>query len=161
VLLVDLEGQVAMRPNPDTGRPFPTLLVAKYVGIWPGETCSGAIGSPKFGETDWKLTRLENQPVLLEEKQRGPSMIFRTEESRASGFGGCNALTGDYKSNGEELSIGTLAVTRMDCAQGAELEATFLKVLARVRRWKIVQQHLELYDEGGAVVARFEARSPN
>ena len=38
-LLVTLEGQVAVRPNADGGRPTPTLVIESYSGIWPGETC--------------------------------------------------------------------------------------------------------------------------
>jgi hypothetical protein len=32
-----------------------------------------------------------------------------------------------------------------------------IKALEQVRSWKIVGQHLELYDAGGTMLARFEA----
>ena len=41
-LLVSLDGQVAMRPNADSGQPVPTLVVERFIGIWFGKTCGSA-----------------------------------------------------------------------------------------------------------------------
>ena len=46
----------------------------------------------------------------------------------------------------------------MACVQGMDTEAAFFKALDKVRTWKILGQHLELYDAGGNMLARFEAR---
>jgi heat shock protein HslJ len=106
-----------------------------------------------------ELTRLEDKPVILAEKQREPGRILRTQQSRVTGFGGCNSLTGGYRLDGGELTFGRIAATRMACLQGMDTEAAFFKALERVRAWKILGQHLELYDAGGDLVARFEARA--
>jgi copper homeostasis protein (lipoprotein) len=76
-----------------------------------------------------------------------------------TGFGGCNNLTGTYNLKGSEVTFGPIAATRMACIQGMDIEAAFFKALDRVRTWKIFGQHLELYDVGGNLVARFEARA--
>jgi uncharacterized lipoprotein YbaY/heat shock protein HslJ len=158
-LLATLEGQVAMKPGMEGGQPTPTLVVERYIGIWPGETCGAPQATSPLLETYWKLTRLGDQPVIVAEKQHEPSLIFRTKESRVTGFGGCNNLTGIYALNGNEVLFSRIAATRRACLQGTETEGTLLKALARVRTWKILGQHLELYDAGGNLLARFEARA--
>lgn len=158
-VMVNVEGQIAMRPSADGGKPTPTLVVERYIGIWPGETCGAPFSTAKLEETYWKLTRLEGKPVIVAEKQREPSLTFRSEAKRVTGSGGCNSLSGSYKLDGFTLTFGNMAATQMACMQGMETEAALLKALPKVRTWKILGQHLELYDAGGAVVARFEARA--
>jgi copper homeostasis protein (lipoprotein) len=158
-LLVNLEGQVVMRPNPDTGRPAPTLMVEHYIGIRPEETCEAPLAAAPLQETYWKLTRLGDQPVIVAEKQREPSLVLRTQQSRVAGFGGCNNLTGNYELNGSELTFGPIAATSKACLEGMDTEGALFKALERVRAWKILGQHLELYDGDGNLVARFEARA--
>jgi copper homeostasis protein (lipoprotein) len=50
-LLVNVEGQVAMRPSMEGGRPIPTLVVERYIGIWPGETCGAPLATAPLKET--------------------------------------------------------------------------------------------------------------
>lgn len=158
-LLVEVEGQAAMRPGMNGGQPVLTLVVERYIGIWPGETCGAPGATSPLQETYWKLTRLEGKPVVLAEKQREPSLVFRTEQNRVTGFGGCNKLTGTYKLNGGELTFGKIASTKMACSQGMDIELAFFKVLDQVRKWEILGEHLELYDEVGNLLARLEARA--
>jgi copper homeostasis protein (lipoprotein) len=50
-LLVTIEGQVAMRPSMEGGRPIPSLIVERYIGIWPGETCGAPFTTSPLRET--------------------------------------------------------------------------------------------------------------
>ena len=154
-----LEGQVAMRPNMDSGRPTPTLMVKRSLWIWPGETCGSPDATSEFQETYWKLTRLQGKPVILSEKQREPNLVFRSKDNRVTGFSGCNSMTGSYNLNGNQIAFGAIAATRMACLQGMDTESMFFATLNQVRSWKILGQHLELYDSGGNLLARFEARA--
>jgi copper homeostasis protein (lipoprotein) len=158
-LLVNLDGQVAMRPNPDTRQPAPALIVERYIGIWPGETCGAPFATSPLQETYWKLTRLDGKPVILAEKQREPSLIIRSEQNRVTGFGGCNNFTGGYKLNGGDITFTGVAATRMACLQGMDIEGALFSALEKVRTWKISGEHLELFDASGGVLARFEARA--
>jgi copper homeostasis protein (lipoprotein) len=159
-LLIEVEGRVLPRPSMEEGRPpVPTLVVERYTGIFPGERCRAREATSPLRETYWKLTRLGDQPVTLAEKQREPSLVFRSQESRVTGFGGCNNWTGTCKLNGDELTFGRVAAQRRACMQGMEIEGAFFKVLAQVRTWKISGEHLELYDASGKMLARFEARA--
>lgn len=112
-------------------------------------------------DTYWKLTRLGNEPVTMTDGQREPYLVFHGKTGRLAGFGGCNRLLGTYKLNEGTLSLSPIASTRMACAEGSETEAKFLAALERVHFWKIVGQHLELFDSARAFLARFEARELN
>jgi copper homeostasis protein (lipoprotein) len=158
-LLVSVEGQVAMRPGMDGSQPVPTLVLERYIGIWPGETCGAPFATSPLQETYWKLTRLEDKPVILAEKQREPSLVFRSEQSRLTGFGGCNNLAGSYTLKGNELTLGRIAATRKACLEGLDIEGAFFKALEKVRTWKIFGEHLELYDAEANMLARLEARA--
>jgi hypothetical protein len=71
------------------GRPISSLVVERNIGIWPGETCRAPFTTSPLRETYWKLTRLGDQPVIVAEKQREPSLVFRSQQGRVTGFGGC------------------------------------------------------------------------
>jgi heat shock protein HslJ len=47
----------------------------------------------------------------------------------------------------------------MACPAGMDTEKEFLGTLEQVSRWRIVGEHLELYDAAGTVLGRFEARA--
>jgi heat shock protein HslJ len=97
--------------------------------------------------------------VIVAEKQREPSLVFRSQQGRVTGVGGCNNLMGGYKVNGGEMAFSGVAATRKACVEDMEVEGTLLKALEQVRGWKIFGQHLELYDVDGNMLARFEARA--
>jgi copper homeostasis protein (lipoprotein) len=158
-VLASVEGKVGLRPKVDSSTTTPTLLVDRFDGLFPGETCGSPFATESLQEMYWKLTRVENQPVMVGPGQREPHLIFRKEKNQLSGFSGCNNMSGTYKLNGDELTFRPIAATRMACLKGGETESALFKALDRVRRWKILGQHLELYDAGGALLARFEARA--
>lgn len=157
-LKVTIEGQVSTRPNAD-GRSASILTVDRFLGIWPGETCGVQYATSPLQETYWKLTRLEGKPVIVRENQREPHLVFRAQQNRVTGFGGCNSLSGAYNLSGSEITFSGIAATQMACIQGMDIEAAFFAALGRVRSWKIIGEHLELYDARGSPLALFEARA--
>lgn len=84
--------------------------------------------------------------------------MLHTDKQRVSGSSGCNRLNGSYELDGNALSFGHMASTMMACTDGMELEKQFLDALAAVKSWRVAEQHLELLDTGGAVLARLQAR---
>jgi heat shock protein HslJ len=158
-LMVTLEGQIMDRPGAEGGRPVPTLVINRYIGFWPGETCGGVGATSPLQETYWKLTRLQGKPVILKQNQKEPSLVFRKEGNRVTGYGGCNELTGTYTLKGNDLTFGGVAMTRRACIDGMDTEGIFAPALTGVRSWRILGEHLELYDASGTTVARFEARA--
>jgi copper homeostasis protein (lipoprotein) len=157
-LLVRLEGQIAMRPKREGDGVQPTLVVERFVTVWPGESCGAQLAAATLENTYWKLTRLGNAAIIVGEQQREPHLVLRSQDRRLGGSGGCNRLLGSYALDGDTLTFGQMATTKMACAQGMDTEQAFLDALTQVKTWKIVGEHLELFDADGNLLARFEAR---
>ena len=85
-------------------------------------------------------------------------MRFDAAGGRLSGSGGCNRITGSYQLDGDRLTFGPIASTRMACPEAMDQEQAFLKALAAVRSYRIPGGTLELLD-GSNVVARLRAGS--
>ncbi len=159
-LLVNLEGQVAMRPKIEGQGAQPTLVVERFIGVWPGEACGARFSSAPLENTYWKLTRLSDKPVTVAPRQREAHFVLNSKSKRIAGSGGCNRFMGGYElQSGDRLTLGKLAMTFMACPEGMETERDFTAALEQVRSWKILGEHLELYDGAGAFLARFEARA--
>jgi copper homeostasis protein (lipoprotein) len=159
-VMVSLEGRVAMRPRMEGAGLQPTLVPERFIGAFPGESCGPRPVTARFETAFWRLTRLGEDPVLSKDPAREPGLSFDAAARRVSGSGGCNRITGSYTRTGTDgLTFGRMAGTMMACADGMEVEAAFLKALARVKSYNILGSILELYDEAGTLVARFEARA--
>ncbi|MET0514481.1 MAG: META domain-containing protein [Nitrospiraceae bacterium] len=158
-LMVSVEGHMKMLPPLEgTGR-HPMLVVNRFLGVWPGETCGARFATSDLQNTYWKLTALNGKPVFVADRQREPSLVLHSENLRVAGFGGCNRLMGSYEVKGHEMHFGQLAGTMMACPAGMDTEKEFLDSLPQVTRWRIVGEHLEFYDASGTVVGHFEARA--
>jgi copper homeostasis protein (lipoprotein) len=156
-MLATLEGRIAMHAATE-GALRPALVVERFTGLWPGETCGAQFATERLEENYWKLVRLRHEPVAVYQNQREPHIILRAEDLRVAGSGGCNRLAGAYRFDGNRFAIETLATTRMACAEGMEQEQRFLESLRQAASWRVVGSHLELFDAHGTVSARFEAR---
>lgn len=157
-LLVSFEGRIAPRAAMEASQPPQlSVVVERFMNIWPRETCGNPRVDSPFHDTYWKLVRLGETPVPAAEKQREPHLIFASHEPHVSGSGGCNRVMGGFELDGDKLRFGHLASTMMACPTGMEQEQRFLQSLEQVERYRISGSHLELLDGAGAVIARFEA----
>jgi len=157
-VLVLLEGRIAERPAMEGNQSEESLIVKRFIGLWPGETC-GARGSvAELEDNHWKLTRLGDQPVPAFDGQREPHLIFHSEEGRVSGTGGCNQLSGGYEIDAPSIAFGLMASTMMACTDGKDVDQALMAALEKARSFRKTAYHLELLDDEGTVVARFKAR---
>jgi heat shock protein HslJ len=73
-----------------------------------------------------------------------------------AGNAGCNTYNGSYTAEGDTLSIGPIATTRMVCeASLLEQEQAFLAALQATSRYTLASDRLTLRDAGGAIQAEF------
>ncbi|MCW5605152.1 MAG: YbaY family lipoprotein, partial [Burkholderiales bacterium] len=115
-LLVSVEGSIAPRPSMEESQPpRRSLVVERFVNVWPRETCGNPLADSPLRDTYWKLTRLGGEPVRAAGKQREPHLIFAGGEPRVSGSGGCNSVTGSFELDGDRLRLGRMAGTLMAC----------------------------------------------
>lgn len=157
-LLVNLEGQVAMRPKIEGQGAQPTLVVDKFIAVSPGKTCGARFSSAALENTYWKLTRLGDKPVIVPAKQREPHFVLNSKTKRIAGSSGCNRFMGPYQQNDDRLTLGKVTMTFMACPDGMETERDFAAALEQVRSWKILGDYLEFFDGSGGFLARFEGR---
>ena len=145
-----------------------SLIVALAMG------CRGGNPQPDGGESpqpapgaggklagqEWSLTSLGGAPAEPGNGGKPATLTFSDVDNKVSGFGGCNRLAGTYEVKGDSLRIGPLALTRMACPSGMELETKLGAALDAVRSYRITGNRLDLMGETG-VVASLEAKRPS
>ena len=101
---MSVEGRIEPRPSAEESQPpRPSLVVERFVGIWPRETCGDPRVDSPLRNTDWKVVRLNGAPVRVAARQREPYLTLARDEQRVSGDGGCNRFTGGFELNGARL----------------------------------------------------------
>jgi heat shock protein HslJ len=107
---------------------------------------------------EWRLTELRDKPVRPATKTRREILLaFETASGTFTGVSGCNRLEGHFEAGWRTLTITprkSLRVCRIDAsterALGAAIKAT--------RAYRITGETLDLFDEQGTRLARFEGR---
>ncbi|MFO1455243.1 MAG: META domain-containing protein [Steroidobacteraceae bacterium] len=161
--IVLLEGRIVSRPAPGGPEPHATLVVDKFLRLAPaGESCPPPPDNLPLDGTRWQLTQLQGGPVAKPGgRTREAGLVFDAASSRISGSGGCNALAGSYALDGESLRVEQVAGTRTNCSEVAsEQEKDFVATLEATRRWLVAGRLLELLDDAGQLIARFEGTTP-
>lgn len=140
--------------NPPVG----ILKMTAFTGIWPGETCGRPGYKENLLDTYWKLTRLQNQPVIVSDNQHEPSLTLASgHDPQISGSDGCNRIIGSYQLKANKLKFSKIASTMMACPSDTPIAQRYHGVLEQVQFWKIHGQYLELSDKDGKLLARFQA----
>jgi putative lipoprotein len=86
------------------------------------------------------------------------AMTIAFEAGRASGSGGCNRFTGSYEQDGESISLGRVASTRMACDEEVmSAERAYLSALESVTLWSATGGVLVLSDNSDQALLRYEA----
>jgi copper homeostasis protein (lipoprotein) len=158
-LLASVEGRLAVRPSAEESQPpRETLVVDRFVGVYPGETCGNPLAKSPLTETYWKLVRLGESPVApASAKPREAHLVIQKDGKRVVGSGGCNRFFGGVEVKADRIKFGQLGATMMACPDGTDREREYFTALGRAARYVIEGSHLDLHDEAGALVARFEA----
>jgi heat shock protein HslJ len=92
--------------------------------------------------TKWKLIRLgsENTTALKEPI----TLVFNEDQSRISGFGGCNRYFGTCQLSGNRITISGTGSTKMFCEETMRYEDTFFRLLSEVETFQVKNGHLQL-----------------
>ncbi len=116
-----------------------------------------AAQSHALAGTSWRVTGYNNgkQAVVSVLAGTGLTMAF-SADGKVGGSAGCNRYTAAYASEGEKLTFGPAAVTRMMCARPErvmEQEQQFLRALETVATARFEGDRLELRTPQGALAA--------
>ncbi len=107
--------------------------------------------------TTWRLAEVDGKPMALGQDGKAATMELTIEGKRVSGFAGCNRMSGTYRLQGDSLRFGPLALTRMACKKGMDIEREFVAALEGTRAYRLSPDGLELLGESGTI-ARLEAQ---
>jgi heat shock protein HslJ len=133
---------------------FAWLVLAGAFGQMACEVKRVQVGSPSVAVnlvgTEWFLVELDGRPVTA---ATVPTLLL-SDDTRASGFAGCNRYTGSYEIAADRLAFGLLAMTRMACAETMDVEQQYLAALEKTRGYRNAGDDLVLVGDSGPV-ARF------
>ena len=148
-------------------RPFVRLRTAALAGVIGAVAACQAPRTPDsesafrsgVSGVDWQLIELNAKTASAGAGGRRVIVRFDADSARVGGFAGCNTFGGSYALAGDSLRFGSLAVTRMACTQGMQLESELLQALQSTRRYELTSTQLKLFGPSGAM-ARFSRLIP-
>jgi len=124
--------------------------------ITTGETPVTAIDT-SLQDTYWRLTALGEKPVDTSKNIKEMYIVFRSENNRVEGNGGCNTFAGPYElKDDSSFVLGELVSTRMFCP-GIENENAFFKALSAADHFQIHDDTLILSKGRAVKLATFIA----
>lgn len=108
--------------------------------------------------TGWTLTELQNGPVRpATETRRDILLTFNADTSTFSGSGSCGPLEGDFDASWRTLTMTSRKSPRA-CRTDAANERALVAAIKATRTYRITGATLDLFDERGGRVARFERK---
>jgi len=126
--------------------------------------CASVSLDEPFEGTPWRLVQLGGQPVATVggDPKAEPRVRFDAgstgNDSRVTGSGGCNRLSGNYRRSDTALRIGLMASTRMACADPARMviEGRFVAALEATTSFNLKGGQLTLLNQRAMPVAVLE-----
>jgi heat shock protein HslJ len=157
-IMASFQGRIGQQPAEDGDGTVPGVLVERFIGVWPGETCERTVDAPTLTNTYWKILRLGDAEVAASADRREPNLVLRADAARYAATVGCNQLVGDYTLGDDKLAFSVGATTRMACPPPLDdWERRLARVLERTAGWRIDGQTLELLDAEGEPLALLQA----
>jgi heat shock protein HslJ len=113
--------------------------------------------APSLIGPTWVAIELAGTPVPLTPAERQPSLEF-VAGGRVAGSDGCNRVRATYRLDGERLSFGPVAATRMACPGLESVIARFEAALRGTVRFELAGGRLRLFGRDDVLLVAFEAR---
>ena len=86
--------------------------------------------------------------------------LILKRDGTVSGNDSCNDYTGEYKTNGDQISFGALSSTMKACeASVMKQTTTYMQYLQECTSWHVADGILELTAKDGQHVLRYERRA--
>ena len=126
------------------------LVVLTLAGASAG-IAQGTATPARLTGGDWVVQSIGGLSVDGDRRAR----IAIAAGGRVTGSGGCNRLMGRTDINGESITFGAIATTRMACAPAVmQQDRKLLDALAATRSYRIADAMLTLHDTSGAELVR-------
>ncbi|MDR0667142.1 MAG: META domain-containing protein [Prevotellaceae bacterium] len=123
-----------------------------YILILFTAACGVAAPDALLFDAPWHVEQLNG--VAVDSTGARAFILLRSGDGRTvSGNTGCNALSGTFTLNKDQLTFSDMAVTRRACF-GKNVEQLFLDALARITHYRLVNGKL-IFTDGSGEVAVF------
>lgn len=109
--------------------------------------------SAELVNRNWRLRFLNGKEI----KSDMPFLRFEYDGNRFSGSTGCNSIGGEYEIDGDAIKFSKVISTKKACLDPDNPESAFLENFAKVDRFEVSEDRLEL-SAGGVVVMSFVPR---
>ena len=157
-LMASFEGEIAQRPRPGGDGTETVVVVGRFNGVWPEETCERAMSGRSLMSTPWRIVRLGKTDIKAGAGVTAPRLLLEEGEGRFSATVGCNRLMGKFTRDGDKLTFGPAASTMMACPPPLDdWERQLTGALAATTSWRVNGEALELLDATGMQIALFQA----
>ena len=156
-VMASFDAEIVQRPPMEGPRTVPTVVVRRFVGLWPSQTCERAMSHASLSPQYWRIVSLRGAPVGPVAGSREPHLILRGQDGGYSATAGCDRFNGAYHVAGRQITFEPAATVAACPASLREQQRSLLEVLAAARSWAIQGQGLELFDAAGVPVAVLEA----
>lgn len=157
-LMASFQGRVLEAGDSKDGEKGPLVVVNRFTGVWPEETCEQAMSNRSLTNTYWRIARLGKTDIATQGQEREPHLVLKEGENRFVATVGCNQLFGQFERDGDKLAFKNPASTMMACRPPLDAwERMLTGALAATRGWRVNGQALELLDSQGMQIALFQA----
>jgi len=156
-VMASFDGELTRRPPMEGTGTVPTVVVRRFVGLWPGQTCERAMSHASLIPQYWRIVSLRGAPVSPIGNTREPHVILRDEASGYVATAGCDRFSSTYRVAGTQIAFDPPTAPAPCPAELQQRQATLLEVLAAARSWSIQGQVLELFDASRKPIAVLEA----
>lgn len=107
--------------------------------------------------TKWQLHELLGDPLPAQANR--PTLELEADKSQVHGFAGCNRFFAQAQWNEQgDFVLQQIGSTMMACAEGMSIEQVYLRTLAQVQHFQIVNHELHLLDAQQQPLMRFVAQ---
>jgi heat shock protein HslJ len=114
--------------------------------------CATSQAVPPLTGSEWRLSHIDSDPVLAQPKA---TLVFGAD-GRLSGHGTCNRFTGSYRLDGDRLTMGPVAATRIGCpGPVGQQEARYLQALQSATQIELKDGELLIRSGATSPVLRF------
>jgi heat shock protein HslJ len=146
--------------NTLTRRPFLWLVAPVWLGL---QACANSAAPaparesvPSLWGTQWQLQALGSEPVMAQSR----ASLHFPQEGRVAGNGSCNRFTGSVTVQGDRLTFGNMASTKMACpGEAMGQERSYMAALQKAQRYEQQGNILLIHTSDMAQPLRF-SRAP-
>ena len=161
-VMASFDGELTRRPPMEGKGTVPTVVVRRFVGLWPSQTCERAMSHASLANQYWKILSLKGEAIAPVEGAGEMHLVLRGEGGGYTASAGCERLNGGYRVDGPRITFDPPAdnppANAASCpAVLQERQRILLDALAAASRWSIQGQGLELSSASGQPLAVLEA----